>query len=79
MDTFIVNVKSENVYADLAEDAEIKFDTSYYLVDRPLPIGKKKRVIGIMKDEFAGRVMKEFVGLRQKMYVYLSDDDCVDK
>ena len=79
MDTFIVNVKSEDVYADLAEDAEIKLDTSYYLVDRPLPTGKKKRVIGIMKDEFAGRVMKEFVGLRQKMYVYLSDDDCVDK
>ena len=65
MDTFIVNVKSEDVYADLAEDVETKFDTSYYLVDRPLPIGKKReRVIGIMKDEFSGRVMKEFVGSR---------------
>ena len=78
-DSFIINVKSEDVYADLPEDLETKFDTSNYLVDRPLLIGKNKRVIRVMKDDFGGRIMKEFVGLRQKTYSYLSDDDRVDK
>ena len=28
-----------------------RFDTSNYEVNRPLPSGKKKKVIGLMKDK----------------------------
>lgn len=66
-----IQVKSEDVYVDLAEDFETKFNTSNYEVDRPLPIGKNKKMIGLIKNELGGR-MKEFFALRPKMYSYLT-------
>ena len=42
---------------------------------RPLPIGKNKKVIGLLKDELRGRIMKEFCALTAKKYSYLMDDD----
>ena len=40
------------------------FDTSNYEVDRPLSKGKKKKVLGLMKDELGGKIIAKFVGLR---------------
>ena len=40
----------------------------------PLPIGKNKKVIGVVKDEFGGKIMIEFAALRAKMYVYRKID-----
>ena len=40
--SFIVYVKTNDIYKDIAEDTETKFDTSNFEVDRPLPKGKKK-------------------------------------
>ena len=34
---------------------------------------KKKKEIGLMKDELGGQIMKEFVGLKAKRYSYLKD------
>ena len=50
-DSFIMNIKTEDFYKDIANDVEKKFDTSNYEVDRPLSTGKNKNVIGLMKDE----------------------------
>ena len=52
MDTysFTVYIKTDNIYKDIAEDIEIRFDTSNYELDRPLPEGKNIEVIGLMKD-----------------------------
>ena len=55
------------------------FDTSNYEVNQPLPIGKNKKVIGLMKDELEGEIMTEFVILRPKTYSYLMDDGGSDK
>ena len=43
MDTesFILYIKTDDTYKDIAEDVETWFDTSYYKLDRPLPKGKK--------------------------------------
>ena len=54
-------------YKDIANDVEKRFDTSNYKVDRPLPTGKNKKVIGLLKDELEGRIIKEFVSLRPKL------------
>ena len=45
MDTesFIVYIKTDDIYKDVAEDAEIKFDTSNFELDRPLPKGKIRK------------------------------------
>ena len=74
IDSFIMNIKTEDFYKDIANDVEKRFDTSNYEVDRPLPTGKNKKVIGLMKDELGGRVIREFVALRPKTYSYLTDD-----
>ena len=56
MDTvsFIVHVKTDDIYKDIAEDVEKRFDTSNFEIDRPLPKVKNEKVIGLMKDELSG-------------------------
>ena len=71
---FIINIKKEDFYEDIANDVEKRFDTSNYEIDRPLPTEKNKKVIGLMKDELAGKIMTEFLALRLKTYSYLMDD-----
>ena len=78
-DSFIMHIKTEDFYKDIADDVEKRFDTSNYEVDRPLPTGKNKKVIGLMKDELGGRIMTEFAALRPKTYSYLTDDCKEDK
>ena len=56
IDSFIVSMKSEDTYADLA-DAEIRFDGINHKVERPLLIQKNKKVIGLTKDELSGKIM----------------------
>ena len=78
-DSFIMSIKTENFYKDIANDVEKRFDTSNYEVDSPLSTGKNKKVIGLMKDELGGRVITEFVALRPKTYSYLTGDCKEDK
>ena len=78
-DSFIMHIKTEDVYKDIANDVEKRFDTSSYEVDRPLSTGKNKKVIGLMKDELGGKIITEFVALRPKTYSYLTDDCKEDK
>ena len=70
MDTgnFIINIKTEDLFEDIADDIEKRFDTSNYEVSRPLPKGKNKKVIGLMKYELGGKIMTEFAALRPKTY-----------
>ena len=44
-DSFIINIKTEDFYEDIANDVEKRFDTSNYEVNRPLPKGKNKKMI----------------------------------
>ena len=56
-DSFIMNIETEDFYRDIANDVEKRFDTSNYEVNRPLPTGKNKKVIALMKDELGGKII----------------------
>ena len=60
-DSFIFQVETEDVYKVVAKDVEKRFDTSNYELERPLPKGKNKKVIGLIKDKLAEKIMEEFV------------------
>ena len=68
-DSFIFHVKTEDIYKDIAEDVEKRFDTSNIEIDRALLIRKNKKVIGLMKDESGGQIMKKFKDYVQKPVV----------
>ena len=69
-DSLLLERKTPNVYDDMQKNIE-DYDTSDYPKDHPLYSVKNKRVLGKMKDEVAGRVIAEFIGLRPKMYSIL--------
>ena len=78
-DSFTVYIKTDDIYKDIAEVVETRFGTLNYELDRPLPRGKDKKVIALMKDELVGKITAKFVVLKAKTYSYLIDDSSGDK
>ena len=83
-DSFILYIKTDDIYNDVAEDVETRSDISIYesecnSTDRPLPKVKNKQVVRLMKDKLGGKIMKKFVGLKSKTYDYLIDARSKDK
>ena len=76
-DSFIIHIKTEDFYKDIANDIEKQFNTTNYDKNdkRPHSVGKNKKVMGLFKDELGGKIMREFAGLRAKTYGYLIDYD----
>ena len=64
--SFIVYIQTDDIFKDIDKDVEARFDTSNFERNRPLPKKENKKVIGLMKDELGGQIMKEFVDLRVK-------------
>ena len=83
MDTesFVMDIKTDDFYIDISNDVYKWFDTSNYDKNdnRPLEIGKNKKVIGKFKDELGGKIMNEFCALRAKTYSFKLDDDTENK
>ena len=75
-DSFLYEIQTEDFYKDIAGDVRDRFDTSDYPENHPsgIPTGINKKVLGMFKDEAAGKVIKEFVGLRAKLYSYKMDE-----
>ena len=51
---FFVYIKTDDIYDDVAENVAARFETSNYKLERLLPKGKNKKVIGLMKNELCG-------------------------
>ena len=70
-DSLCYEIQTEDFFKDISGDVEKGFDTSNFPKDHPSGIqGKNKKVPGMMKDEAGGKIIKEFVGLRAKLYSY---------
>ena len=50
-DLLVCHIKTKDFYADIADDIPVRFNTSGYYPNHPLPIGLNKKVISLMKDE----------------------------
>ena len=75
-DSLMYEIQTEDFYKDISGDVKDRFDTSDYPENHPsgIPTGENKKVLGMMKDEVAGKIIKEFVGLRSKLYSFVMDD-----
>ena len=75
-DSFLYEIQTEDFYKDIAGDVRDRFDTSEYPEDHPsgIPTGINKKVLGMFKDEVKGKNIKEFVGLRAKLYSFIIED-----
>ena len=75
-DSLMYEIETEDFYKDISEDVKDRFDTSDYPENHPsgIPTGINKKVLGMFKDEAAGKIIKEFVGLRAKLYSYKMDE-----
>ena len=69
-DSPVYQIRTDDFYADITSEVPARFDTSAHRSDRPLPTGLNKKVIGLMKDEMGGDIIKGFVALRPKLYSY---------
>ena len=82
-DSFMLHIKTEDFFKDIADDVKIWFDTSKYDEndERSLPIGVNKKVIGMFKDELNGKIMLEFIALMTKTYAFtwLKSVGCVSE
>ena len=57
-DSFIVYVKADDIYKDIAVHVETRFDTLNFALN--------KKVIGLLKDELGGKIMKKLLDSEQK-------------
>ena len=73
-DSLVYEIKSKDVYEDFYEDKKL-FDLSDYPLYSKFFDLVNKKVVGKMKDEFKGKIISEFVGLKSKMYSLITVDD----
>ena len=66
-DSFLYEIKTPDFYSEI-RPVKHYFDFSNYPKDHPLYSEENKRVPGMFKDECGSKMIKEFVGLRSKMY-----------
>ena len=76
-DSLMYQIKTKDFYLDICPDVREKFDTSDYPLIHPSGIitGVNKKVIGMFKDEVAGKQITHFVGLRPKLYSFKIEED----
>ena len=80
-DSFIFLIETDDFYNDIMSDLQKWYDTSKIdqKLNRCIPIGINKGVIGIFKDELNGNVVTEFAALASKLYAFLDDKDKCEK
>ena len=80
-DSLLYHIHTDDFYNDISYDIQDKFDTSNYPLNHESGIqtGVNKKVIGMFKDEVAGRQITHFVGLRPKLYSFKVEDGSLTK
>ena len=69
-DSLICHVTTEDIYKNILTSVNL-FHTSDYPSDHLCYSTMNKKKLGCMKDGYNSKPLKEFVGLRSKMYSIL--------
>lgn len=69
-DSLCYDISTDDLYEDMKQD-QCYFDFSDYPETHKNHSNANKKVLGKMKDECSGHVMREFVGLKPKMYSFV--------
>ena len=77
-DGLLYEIKTEDVYVDFSSNKEM-FDFINYSTKSKYYDDSNKLVIGKIKDKTGGVPIKEFVGLKPKMYSFLVDNNSEHK
>ena len=73
-DNLMYEIKTEDVYADFDQDKNLLDISDYSLSSNFFDLVNKK-VISKMKNEFKGKIISIFLGLKSKMYSLIDVDD----
>lgn len=78
-DSFLYEFKCDDIF-DFIKKNPNHFDTSDFAENNPYGIKQlNKKVVGIMKDEYSGEIVREFIGLRSKMYAIRASESKIVK
>ena len=72
-DSLVYEIKADDIYEGFYGNKNL-FDFSDYPRDSKFFDPANKKVIGKMKDEFKGKIISEFVGLKSKIYSLVDVD-----
>ena len=73
-DSLVHEIHGDNIYEQCFKDKDL-FDFSGYPKDSAYYDISNKKVLGKMKDEFNGTKIREFIGLKKKMYSLINVDN----
>ena len=76
-DSFVIEVVTDDIYKDMYEDGHL-YDFSEYNKNHPNFSLTNKKVYGIFKDDFNGKIITEFTADKPKMYSYEYIDNYLD-
>ena len=73
-DSFLYEIRSKYLYNEIEKNHELRnhFDFSNLPATHPLYTNENLRVTLKFKDEFAGEIIQEYVGLKPKLYTIIS-------
>ena len=77
-DSLIYGKQTEDIYNHMIKKLE-PYDTSDYPNDYSVHSNENKKVLSKIKDEMNGMPIKEFVGLRPKMYSLVKENNSEKK
>ena len=72
-DSLVYSIETDDLYDDIRHHLDF-YGTSKCPSDHPTYSTVNKKVLGKIKDEMKGHSIKEFIGLRLKMYSALEGD-----
>ena len=60
-ESFTVSINADEIYKQISKGVETRLDISNYELQRSLPKGKNKKIVGLMKDELRAKMMIGFI------------------